>query len=275
MANIIYAMSDSVGETAEMVARATASQFGEEELEIVRVSYVLSENQIDEVIDACKKNGGMICHTIVMPRLRAYIEMRTEKEDVVCVDILGPTLWAAERITSMEASMRAGMVRQLNNEYYKKVEAMEFAVQYDDGKDPKGFLKADVVIVGVSRTSKTPLSMYLAYNSIKVANLPLVPEVPLPDEILRIPPRKIVGLLIDTYKLNGIRTSRMEALGVKGPSNYSDIDRINTEMEYAREVYRHLHCQILDVTNKSIEETAAYIMGIVEKNKEMDSELNI
>ncbi len=275
MANIIYAMSDSVGETAEMVARATASQFGEEEFEIVRVSYVLSEKQIDDVMESCVKNGGMICHTIVMPRLRAYIEMKAEKADVICVDILGPTLWAAERITSMEPSMRVGMVRQLNKEYYKKVEAMEFAVQYDDGRDPKGFLKADVVIVGVSRTSKTPLSMYLAYNSIKVANLPLVPEIPLPDEILRIPPRKIVGLLIDTYKLNGIRTSRMEALGVEGPSNYSDVDRINMEMEYAKEVYRHLHCQILDVSNKSIEETAAHIMTIVEKNREMDAELNI
>lgn len=275
MANVIYAMSDSVGETAEMVARATASQFGEEELEIVRVSYVLSEGQIDEVIDKCVREGGMICHTIVMPRLRAYIEMQAEKADVICVDILGPTLWAAERITSMEPSMRVGMVRQLNKEYYKKVEAMEFAVQYDDGKDPRGFLKADIVIVGVSRTSKTPLSMYLAYNSIKVANLPLVPEIPLPDEILRIPPRKIVGLLIDTYKLNGIRTSRMEALGVEGHSNYSDVERIDMEMEYAREVYRRLHCQILDVSNKSIEETAAHIMTIVEKNREMDAELNM
>ena len=275
MANIIYAMSDSVGETAEMVARATASQFGEEELEIVRVSYVLSEEQIDEVIDSCVEKGGMICHTIVMPRLREYISNRAEKEDVICVDILGPTLWAAERITSMEPSMRVGMVRKLNKEYYKKVEAMEFAVQYDDGKDPRGFLKADIVLVGVSRTSKTPLSMYLAYNSIKVANLPLVPEIPLPDEILRIPPRRIVGLLIDTYKLNGIRTSRMEALGVEGPSNYSDVGRIDMEMEYAKEVYRRLHCQILDVSNKSIEETAAHIMTIVEKNKEMDEELNI
>ena len=275
MANKIYAISDSVGETAEMVARATASQFGEEELEIIRVSYVISEKQVDEVINKCINDGGMICHTIVMPGLREYIEKETEKAEVICVDILGPTLWAAERITSMEPSMRVGMIRQLNKEYYKRVEAMEFAVQYDDGKDPQGFLKADLVIVGVSRTSKTPLSMYLAYNSIKVANLPLVPEIPLPDEILRIPPRKIVGLVIDTYKLNGIRTSRMEALGVEGPSNYSDIDRIDAEMEYAREVYRHLHCQIIDVSNRSIEETAAHIMSIVEKNREMDAELNM
>ena len=275
MANKIYALSDSVGETAELVARATASQFGEEELEIIRVSYVLSEKQIDEVVEKCIKEGGMICHTIVMPRLRDYITHKTEKDEVLCVDILGPTLWAAERITSMEPSMRVGMIRQLNKDYYKRVEAMEFAVHYDDGKDPSGFLKADIVIVGVSRTSKTPLSMYLAYNSVKVANLPLVPEIPLPDEILRIPPRKIVGLVIDTYKLNGIRTSRMESLGVDGPSNYSDVERINAEMEYAREVYRHLHCQIIDVSNKSIEETAAHIIKKKKKNREMDAELNI
>lgn len=266
----IYAMSDSVGETAEMVAKATASQFGEENLDIVRVSYVLSEKQIDEIIDDCIKNDNMICHTIVMPRLRAYIEMKAEKANVLCVDILGPTLWAAERITSAEPSMRVGMVRKLNSDYYKKVEAMEFAVTYDDGKDPRGFLKADVVLLGISRTSKTPLSMYLAYNSIKVANLPLVPEVPLPDEILRIPPRKIVGLLIDTYKLNGIRASRMQAMGVGEKSKYSDVDRITEELLYSREIYRHLHCNILDVTDESIEESAAHIIRIVEKNREID-----
>lgn len=266
----IYALSDSVGETAEMVAKATASQFGEEDLDIVRVSYVLSEGKIDEIIKDCVENDNMICHTIVMPRLRKYIKDQAEKANVLCVDILGPTLWAAERITSAEPSMRVGMVRKLNSDYYKKVEAMEFAVTYDDGKDPRGFLKADVVLLGISRTSKTPVSMYLAYNSIKVANLPLVPEVPLPDEILRIPPRKIVGLLIDTYKLNGIRVSRMQAMGVGNRSKYSDVDRITEELLYSREIYRHLHCHILDVTDKSIEETAAHIMKIVEKNREID-----
>ena len=270
MTKVIYALSDSVGETAEKVARATASQFVDEKLNIVRVPYVLSEKQIDDVIDKCIKEGGMICHTIIMPRLRAYIEMRTDIEKVICVDILGPALWAAERITSAEPSMRVGMVRKLNNDYFKKVEAMEFAVQYDDGKDPKGFLKADIVILGISRTGKTPVSMYLAYHGIKVANLPLVPEVPLPDEIRRVPPRKIVGLVVDSYKLNGIRTSRLEALGVTGQSNYSAVDRITEELLYSREIFRHLHCQMLDVTNKSIEETAAHIMSIVEKNREID-----
>ena len=270
MTKIIYALSDSVGETAEKVARATASQFTDEKLDIVRVPYVLSEEQIDDIIDKCVKEAGMICHTIIMPRLRAYIEMRTDEEDVVCVDILGPALWAAERITSAEPSMRVGMVRRLNNDYFKKVEAMEFAVQYDDGKDPRGFLKADIVILGISRTGKTPVSMYLAYNGIKVANLPLVPEVPLPDEIRRVPPRKIIGLVVDSYKLNGIRTSRMEALGVMEQSNYSAVDRITEELLYSKEIFRHLHCQMLDVTNKSIEETAAHIMNIVEKNREID-----
>ena len=162
---IIYAVSDSVGETSEMVAKATASQFGEDEFEIVRVPYVLSETQIDEIIDNCKTNDDMIIHTIVMPRLREYISKQTDEHDIICIDILGPTLWAAEKLTAAEPSMRVGMIRRLNNDYFKKVEAMEFAVKYDDGKDPRGFLLADIGIVGVSRTSKTPLSLYLAYNS--------------------------------------------------------------------------------------------------------------
>lgn len=267
---IIYAVSDSVGETSEMVAKATASQFGEDEFEIVRVPYVLSETQIDEIIDNCKTNDDMIIHTIVMPRLREYISKQTDEHDIICIDILGPTLWAAEKLTAAEPSMRVGMIRRLNDDYFKKVEAMEFAVKYDDGKDPRGFLLADIVIVGVSRTSKTPLSLYLAYNSIKVANLPLVPEVPLPREIQQIPPRKMVGLLIDSYKLNGIRSNRMKALGIEDDSDYAAINRINEELIYSREVMKHLHCPIIDVTNKSIEETAAHIMTIVEKNKEID-----
>ena len=118
------------------------------------VSYVLSEKQIDEIIDDCVKNDNMICHTIVMPRLRAYIEMKAEKANVLCVDILGPTLWAAERITSAEPSMRVGMVRRLNSDYYKKVEAMEFAVHMMTARIRRGFLKADVVLLGISRNKQ-------------------------------------------------------------------------------------------------------------------------
>jgi regulator of PEP synthase PpsR (kinase-PPPase family) len=165
--------------------------------------------------------------------------------------------------------MKPGMVHRLDQEYFKKVEAIEFAVKYDDGKNPAGFTKADVVLIGVSRTSKTPLSMYLAHKKIKAANLPLVPEVSLPEEIFQVPPYKIIGLIIDPYKLNTIRSERMRALGFSGTANYTDIARIEDELAYAREVMRQLHCVVIDVSNKAIEETAGKIMDIVQRNQQI------
>lgn len=119
-------------------------------------------------------------------------------------------------ITTTKPRMKPGIIHKLDEEYFKKVEAIEFAVKYDDGKNPAGFAKADVVLLGVSRTSKTPLSMYMAHKKFKVANLPLVPEVPLPEEIFHVPPYRLIGLIIDPYKLNTIRSERMKALGFSG-----------------------------------------------------------
>ena len=172
-------------------------------------------------------------------------------------------------ITETKPRMKPGIIHKLDEEYFKKVEAIEFAVKYDDGKNPSGFTKADVVLIGVSRTSKTPLSMYMAHKKLKVANLPLVPEVPLPEEIFRVPPYRLIGLIIDPYKLNGIRSERMKALGFSGTANYTDISRIEDELSYAKEIMRQLHCQVLDVSNKAIEETASRIMAIVQRNKEI------
>ena len=249
---IIYAISDSLGETAEAVARATASQYDKEQIEIVRVPYIDSESQIDEVIDDAKRGNHVICHTIVS------------------VDIMGPVLDAVGTIATTKPRMTAGMVHKLDQEYFKKVEAIEFAVKYDDGKNPSGFEKADIVIIGVSRTSKTPLSMFLAYKKIKAANLPLVPEVPLPEELFKIPAKKIVGLIIDPYKLNNIRSERLRAIGLEDEANYASIERIQSELDYAKAIMRRLHCQVLDVSNKSIEETASLVMQLIDKNRALE-----
>ena len=168
--------------------------------------------------------------------------------------------------------MKAGMIHRLDEEYFKRVEAIEFAVKYDDGKNPIGFLKADIVIVGVSRTSKTPLSMYLAHKRIKAANLPLVPEVALPPELFQIPARKIVGLIIDPFKLNFIRSERLRSMGLDSNASYANIDRINEELTYARGVMRRLHCPVIDVSSKAIEETANLVLDIVKRNRELYDE---
>lgn len=264
----VYVVSDSLGDTAESVAKATVSQF-DENIDIIRVPFIRHTEQIQRVIDEAAERGAVVCHTLVSAELRADFERIAEAKHVKYVDILGPMLNMVGTVSTTRPRMKPGIIHKLDEEYFKKVEAIEFAVKYDDGKNPAGFEKADVVLIGVSRTSKTPLSMYMAHKKFKVANLPLVPEVQLPEEIFHVPPYRIVGLIIDPYKLNTIRSERMKALGFSGTANYTDIDSIEDELSYAKEVMRQLHCPVIDVSNKAIEETATRIMSIVQRNKEL------
>ena len=166
----------------------------------------------------------------------------------------------------MEPLREAGVIRKMDKSYFNRVEAIEFAVKYDDGKDPRGLLKADLVLVGISRTSKTPLSMYLANKHIKVANVPLVPEVPIPKELDSVEPRRIIGLTNSPEKLNVIRTERLKAMGLNGSANYAKLDRILEELDYSEEVMKRLKCPVINVANKAIEETAGIILDILKEN---------
>ena len=265
----LYVVSDSIGETAEKVAKATISQFDQDAMDIVRIPFVRHTEQIRNIIEEAASNGGVICHTLVSQELRESFEKIAREEHVQYVDILGPMLNMVSNVTDSRPRMKPGIIHRLDQEYFKRVAAIEFAVKYDDGKNPSGFKKADVVLVGVSRTSKTPLSMYLANKSYKAANLPLVPEVPIPPEIFEVPPYKVIGLIIDPFKLNTIRTERIKALGFSGSANYTDLSRIQEELMYAKEVMRRLHCMVIDVSNKAIEETASRIIEIIEKNRQL------
>lgn len=207
----------------------------------------------------------MIAFTIVVEELKLYLLNKAANLDVKTVDIMGPMMDALQEIYQTPPKMKPGLVRQLDEEYFRKVEAIEFAVKYDDGRDPRGLLKADVILIGVSRTSKTPLSMYLAHKRIKVANVPLVPEVELADELYQVSNKKIVGLRINPDKLNGIRVERLKALGLTGQANYANYERILEELEYADKIMKRLGCPVIDVSNKAIEETANIILDMIRK----------
>ncbi len=265
---IIYAVSDSIGETAESVVKATTSQFIEERFDVIRVPYVKDEEQIDKIVDEAAEQNAVICYTLVSPVLREHLMDRAMVKDVEVVDVLGPMLKSIEKTTGLLPKNQAGLIHSLDHEYFKRVEAVEFAVKYDDGKNPLGLLKADIVIIGVSRTSKTPLSMYLAHKQVKVANVPLVPELAPPEELFRVPPYKIIGLLIDPFKLNEIRSERLKTMGLSEDAVYADMQRINEELQYAKGIMRRLHCQIINVSNRAIEETAGIILEYVRKNRE-------
>jgi len=264
----IYVLSDSIGETAEMVARATASQFDSGNFEIIRIPYISSVEQIEEVLRAAaQKPACIICHTLVSIELQDAFASLAKNYHIPTIDIMGPMIRAVQKVTNLTPKLKPGLVHKLDQDYFRRVEAVEFAVKYDDGKNPAGLIKADIVLVGVSRTSKTPLSMYLAHKKIKVANVPMVPEVPPPEELFKVPPERIVGLIINTMKLNEIRRERLKTMGLDSDANYANTDRIEEELEYAKRIMRKIGCPVIDVSNKAIEETANKILEIVNKRR--------
>ncbi|MDD4802144.1 MAG: kinase/pyrophosphorylase [Syntrophomonas sp.] len=191
-----------------------------------------------------------------------FLRQKADQAGVVCVDILGPIISAFEQASHLIPKREPGLLRKVDEMYYRRVEAVEFAVRYDDGKDPRGILQADIVLVGVSRTSKTPLSMYLAHKRIKVANVPLMPEVAPPEELYKVERGKVIGLIIKPDLLNNIRTERLKTLGLTGQASYANYERITEELEYADRLMKRLGCPVIDVTNRAVEETASKILEI-------------
>lgn len=261
----IYVVSDSVGETAEMVARATAEQFKNTEYEIRKYPYVSHEEQIKEMIEEAAGNRSIVVFTTVLQHIREQILSDCEKHKIPCVDLLMPIIATFESFLGENPKYEPGIIHRLDERYFKKVEAIEFAVKYDDGKDPRGISKADVVIIGVSRTSKTPLSMYLAHKNLKVANIPLVPEVPVPEELYSVPLKKIIGLTTNPVKLEEIRQERLKALGLHNTATYAQLERILEEIEYAENIMKRIGCPIIDVSTKAVEETANIILEMIKK----------
>ncbi|MCM3446786.1 pyruvate, water dikinase regulatory protein [Bacillus velezensis] len=266
---IIYVVSDSVGETAELVVKASLSQFNgsADDTHIRRIPYVEDIGTINEVVSLAKADGGIICFTLVVPEMRKYLVEQAEKANVLYYDIIGPLIDKMEAAYGLTAKYEPGRVRQLDEDYFKKVEAIEFAVKYDDGRDPRGILKADIILLGVSRTSKTPLSQYLAHKRLKVANVPIVPEVDPPEELFSVDPKKCIGLKISPDKLNHIRKERLKSLGLNDKAIYANINRIKEELEYFEKIVDRIGCQVVDVSNKAVEETANIIHHLKTKGR--------
>ena len=179
---------------------------------------------------------------------------------------MGPLMNILRDEIEEEPYYEPGLVHRLDEAYFNKIEAIEFAVKYDDGKDPKGISKADIILLGISRTSKTPLSQYLAHKSYKVLNIPVVPEVTPPDNLFEVDPKKIIALKISEQKLNKIRKERLKQLGLGDKARYATEQRIQEELEYFHELVDRIGCTVIDVSDKAIEETANDIMNIIDQN---------
>ncbi|WP_248926649.1 pyruvate, water dikinase regulatory protein [Paenibacillus hamazuiensis] len=257
---VIFVASDSAGETGEAVVKAAAIQFYPNTVDMRRMAYIHDRSTVDHLLKSAARENGIVVFTLVVPDLRDYLIAQARQLQIKTIDLMGPLLQTLEGAFGQEARHQPGMIHPLDEDYFKKVEAVEFAVKYDDGRDFTGILQADIVLVGVSRTSKTPLSMYLAHKKFKVANVPLVPEIQPPDQLFTVSKDKIIGLTINPVKLNMIRTERLKMLGLPGNASYANVDRISYELEFAGKVMSRIGCTIIDVSNKAVEETASLIL---------------
>jgi regulator of PEP synthase PpsR (kinase-PPPase family) len=264
---IVYVVSDSVGETAEFVVKAVATQFNGGHVDIHRHSNADHKDDIEEVIQMAGRNESIIAYTLVIPELKEYLDQRALEEGITAVDLLESLMNAFEKKFEKQPKHQPKLMRKLDEEYFRKVEAIEFAVKYDDGRDPRGLARADIILIGVSRTSKTPLSMYLAHQSYKVANVPLVPEIAPPDELFKVPRNKCVGLIITPDKLNEIRKERLKSMGLKSEANYASFERILEELEYADKIMKRVGCPVINVSNKAVEETASLIIDVLKSER--------
>lgn len=263
----IYIVSDSLGETAKTVAKACIYQFpNHENWNIRRHPYINNKNLLMDVLEKAKEVNALVMYSMVNQELVDYAKSYCEDNNISYIDLLSSVIGQMAEKAGIEPIREPGVIRKMDKSYFDRIEAIEFAVKYDDGKDPRGVLKADVVLVGISRTSKTPLSMYLANKQLKVANVPLVPEVPIPKELMEVETKRIIGLTNSPDTLNRIRMERLRALGLSGAANYAKLERILEELDYSEEIMKTLKCPVINVSNKAIEETGGIIIDILKEN---------
>jgi regulator of PEP synthase PpsR (kinase-PPPase family) len=264
----IHVFSDSYGESGEQVSKCALSQFGFGEYDIIRHSHV---NTMDALKEELKILDGvqniLVVHTMINLKLVESLHEFCKENNLKHVDLLNPLVNAIAEHTKKTPKRESGIYKKLDDKYFRRIEAIEFAVKYDDGKDARGIHEADLILLGISRTSKTPLSIYLGNKKhIKVINIPLVPEVEVPKEIFKVSKKKIIGLTNSIEMLNKIREERVKTIGFKEGSAYSSLGRIIEEMDYAENIIKKIGCPVVDVSQKAIEETSEIILGIMKEN---------
>lgn len=262
----IFVVSDSVGETAQKVITAVLAQFPDlDQVEIEKFPFVDSSETLMPILRDALQEKAVVVTTLVEKEMNQICHDFSKKTGLTVIDYMSELMKVIELKTQLTPAYERGLIRHLDQQYFDRVEAIDFAVHYDDGKDARGFDKADLVILGISRTSKTPVSMYLANKSIKVANLPIIPEVKIPQEIYEIDAKKIVGLTADADYIWNIRQSRLHSLGLSGETSYVDKKRIEEELKVANDLYQLLGAHVVNVKNKSIEEISQEIEGLLTK----------
>lgn len=257
----VVIISDGTGETAKEMTRAAITQFKSKEIFFTRYKNVRTKEHINAIFQEASVHHDMVVYTIVSPELRRYVQELSKKEHVRSVDLLGPLLTSFANIFEMEPDYQPGLLHEVNDKYFEKVAAIEFTLNHDDGRNLATLDEADVILVGISRTSKTPLSIYLSMEGIKVVNIPIIMDLPLPENLFKVDQRKIFGLTIDPSSLHEIRQNRLSKLGSRDAGDYASMHKVSEEIEWASALFEeNRRWPIFNVTNRAIEETAAEII---------------
>ena len=262
----IYLISDSTGETLDRIFLALKAQFKNIEYKVHQYSFTRTENQILKTIDICKKKKNVIIlYTIVDTKLAKFLLSTSEKEKIPCFGVLGDLILSFSKLLNQKASHIPSGQHVMNEEYYERIKAIQFTMNHDDGNLINDIKKSDIILLGVSRTSKTPTSIYLANRGYKTSNIPLVNQDSVPD-ILKTNPKLtcIVGLTTEPERLVDIRRNRINSLKENEATSYINIEKISKEVEEAKRLFKKYNWPTVDVTRKSVEETAASIIKIYE-----------
>ena len=262
----VYLVSDSTGETLDRIFLSLKSQFADFEYEKKEFAFVRTEQQIDKIIKECRKiQNSIILYTIVETKLAKYISSTSSKNNVPCFGILGNLILSFSKLLNQKAIHKPSAQHVLDDDYYKRIEAIQFTMSHDDGKKLDDIIESDVVLLGVSRTSKTPTSIYLANRGYKTINIPLVLEQKIPEELKS---KKnttcVIGLVADPERLSDIRRNRVAIMKENNIREYTDLEFIKEEVSRSKQLFKKFNWPIIDVTRKSVEETAASILKILE-----------
>jgi len=268
----IYLISDSTGETLDRVFLAIKAQFNNIEYDVRSYFFTRTENQISKIMEEAKKNDdAIILYTIVDTSLAKFLADKGDEKKIPCFSVLGNLIMNFSKLLNQKASHVPSGQHALNEEYYERIEAIQFTMAHDDGNLVEDIDKADLILLGVSRTSKTPTSIYLANKGYKTLNIPLVNKQSIPESLKRNPKLScVVGLTTDPQRLVDIRKNRMNTLKEKENTNYTNISKIEKEINEAKKTFNKYKWPTIDVTRKSVEETAASIIKIYEINKNND-----
>ena len=260
----VYQVSDSTGETLDRIFLAIKAQFTDFNYNTIHFSFTRTENQVNKIISKCKEEENVIIlYTIVDKSFSKYLAAECKKNNIPCFAVLGNLIGDFSKLLKQEANRKPSGQHALDEEYYKRIEAVQFTMAHDDGKIINNLDKSDIILVGVSRTSKTPTSMYLANRGYRTSNIPIIPNKNLPQEVIKSSKQTcVVGLICDPARLSDVRRNRVHSMNEDRPGEYINEKKIENELNSSKILFKKYNWPVIDVTRKSVEETAASIIKI-------------